>query len=258
MAEVLYTPWGATDYRDAFDLFTAIGVSPFGSVHVSFWSYDLRQAMCAADCLTPANWKTDFVDLGTSEGWSTSLLVEESGRVHVAYRPYGEGTDPSINVSEELRYATCGEVGSGTCAEVGPMGWPSRSVDPVGGRYAFLAIDATGGLHLGHYSRDEGLRYSTCATACLTADAWQSVTVSPAAPWNSFMSLTLDGHGRRHIVFEDDGQNLAYATCASDCTVASSWRALKVHEWGEWVTLAVDDNGRVHTVFVDGALPYLH
>lgn len=68
--------------------FTSIAVDRFGRVHASYLSEgqgNLKYATCAKQCEEAASWRAAIVDATPGVGMSTSLALEDNGRVHVAY-----------------------------------------------------------------------------------------------------------------------------------------------------------------------------
>jgi hypothetical protein len=73
-------------------LYTSLAVDAGGRLHVSYQDWTnghLKYATCAADCALTANWQAATVDAAGSVGFSTSLAVDGSGRLHVSYYDNG-------------------------------------------------------------------------------------------------------------------------------------------------------------------------
>jgi hypothetical protein len=152
---------------------------------------NLKYATCIAGCTTAANWQTVAVDAPGVVGYYTSLAVDGSAGVHVAYQDA---------TNSNLKYATC----PADCATA--ANWDTVTVDSMGnvGAYASLAVDGSGRVHVSYRDvTNTDLEYATCATACATADSWRRVSVDAASDVGSFASLAVDGSGRVHVSYFD-------------------------------------------------------
>src|SRR2546426_45762 len=73
-------------------------------------------------------------------GYSASLAVDGSGRLHVSYADFTNG---------DLKYATC----AADCTS--PSSWQTTALDHTGNLggedYTSLAVDASGGVHVSYF-----------------------------------------------------------------------------------------------------------
>jgi hypothetical protein len=183
--------------------YTSLAVGAAGRLHVSYWDTnndDLKYATCAADCDAAAGWQAVTVDAAGSVGWYTSLAVDAGGRLHVSYLDNTNGT---------LKYATC----AANCETA--ANWQAATVDAAAGRvglYTSLAVDAGGRLHVSYQDWTNGhLKYATCAADCALTANWQAATVDAAGSVGFSTSLAVDGSGRLHVSYYDNGNsNLKY------------------------------------------------
>jgi Bacterial Ig-like domain len=225
--------------------FNSLVVEPGGRVHVAYYDQtadNLRYATCASDCAAPANWQTGMIDSSGGMGPGVSLVRDAGGRLHATYYDA---------VGDDLRYATCG----GSCQS--QANWETATVDSGGdvGQYTSLAVDGAGRLHVSYYDNGSvDLRYATCGGGCTVAANWQTVTVDAAGEVGFFPSLVVQGT-RVDIAYYDLGnQDLKYATCASDCSVAGNWQATTVDgagSVGAEPSLRLDAAGRAHLLYYD-------
>ncbi|HEX9704348.1 MAG TPA: hypothetical protein VGA20_03810 [Gemmatimonadales bacterium] len=200
----------------------------------------LKYATCAADCGTRANWATTIVDgphPDTSGSLTfSSLEVDGTGRLHVS----------SGGGMSGLRYATC-SVDCGTAAS-----WQTVTVSGSAraGRYAALAADGIGRVHISSYDERGALLYASCQADCAAAVNWHVVIVDVPGSWGWGTAVAVDDAGRIHLVY-DGTAGLKYATCAANCAAAGNWRVASVRGPSSTgipstTSLAVDTRGRVH------------
>ena len=123
--------------------YSSVAVDGSGRLHVSYFeetTADLRYATCAAGCTTAGNWQTVAADQTGDVGYSTSLALDASGRVHVSYADFTNG---------DLKYATC----AADCTS--PGSWQTTALDHTGNLggedYTSLAVDASGGVHVSYF-----------------------------------------------------------------------------------------------------------
>jgi len=123
-----------------------------------------------------------------------------------------------------------------------------------------VAVDGSGRVHVSYYS--SALKYATCAASCTTAASWQTVAVDPSGYVGRYSSLAVDGSGRVHVSYNDlTNHALGYATCAANCTTATSWQTALADQGGGSVgyytsvgyhtSVAVDGSDRVHVSYWD-------
>jgi hypothetical protein len=215
---------------------SSLALGGSGRVHIA---YDAAQGLkfgtCAAACDATASWQTVGLDTVTIR---TSLDVDASGRVHVAY-------DRSGNA---LKYATCA---AGCEASAS---WDTVTVDPATMGRASLTVEPNGRVHVTYRASQSDFRYATCDQSCADVGSWQGVTVDDVSVLSS--SVAVDASGRVHISYIAAAfvGLLKYATCATDCTAAASWKVTFLDVGGGALassSLAVDSSGRVHIAFYD-------
>lgn len=188
-------------------------------------------------------WETVTVDAGGSVGAYTSLVLDQSGGVHVTYVD---------NTNLDLKYATC----VADCAMA--ANWQTVTVDAAGdvGANSSLAIDRNGALHVGYLDNtNDDLKYATCAAACAMAVNWQTVTVDAAGFVGYYTSLTVDGSQGVHVSYHDgSAQDLRYATCPATCETVTNWQTVTVDAPGNvgfYTSPVVDASGQVHLTYQD-------
>jgi hypothetical protein len=179
--------------------YTSLAVDAGGRLHVSYrggTNADLKYATCAADCAVAANWQAATVDTDGDVVLFTSLAADGSGRLHVSYFDDFYGN---------LKYATCA-AGCDAAAN-----WRTATVDAdteVVGLDNSLAVDAGGRLHVSYLDRTNGnLRYATCAADCEAIANWQAATVDADGNVGLYTSLAVDGSGRLHVSYYDNGNS---------------------------------------------------
>ncbi len=187
---------------------------------------------------TTRAWRSITLDPDGGSGKPASIR-QVGGTLHVAYTGR---SNPSVV------YATC----SADCAT--PGSWTSAVVVDHGSSPS-LAIDAGGRLHLGFHPAAFGLAYTTCEAGCV-GGLWPTVPIDQETRVAELgISLAVDGSGLLHLIYYDDSESqLKYATCASACSMASSWTAVAVDQsvGAGWSTsLALGPDGRLHVSYVD-------
>jgi len=232
---------------------TSLHVDGTERVHVSYHGgnsgdYGLKYATCAGPCTTPGDWKRVLVDsvdvfAGFHQSGYASLAVDRSGRIHVV--------DPSVfgespHFLQVLKYATCA-ADCGTAAS-----WQTVTVSGSAraGRYAALAADGIGRVHISSYDERGALLYASCQADCAAAVNWHVVIVDVPGSWGWGTAVAVDDAGRIHLVY-DGTAGLKYATCAANCAAAGNWRVASVRGPSSTgipstTSLAVDTRGRVH------------
>ena len=142
----------AVDQTGYAGAYSSLAVDGSGRLHVGYFEEtkgDLRYATCAADCTTAANWQTVAADETGDIGYSASLAVDGSGRLHVSYADFTNG---------DLKYATC----AADCTS--PSSWQTTALDHTGNLggedYTSLAVDPSGGVHVSYFDDTNGdLKY---------------------------------------------------------------------------------------------------
>ena len=229
-------------------LLSSLAQDAGGRLHMSYAYSDgtdsnLKYATCAAQCSTAASWQTVIVQSSNQVGEFSSLAVDGTGRIHVAYADFTSG---------DTRYATC----AANCSTA--ASWQLASIDAVrDGAYASLTVDGSSRVHVSYFDFTNGdLRYATCATSCANAASWQSATVDAPGTVGRWTSLAVQS-GRIHISYYDQSSaDLKYATCAVDCLVTASWQRVTVDATGtvgEQNSLEVDASGTIHVSYWDAS-----
>ncbi len=123
------------------------------------------------------------------------------------------------------------------------------------GEQTSLALDEAGGVHASHVG-DGNVTYSTCASMCTTASAWQSAVIDGGG---RSTSLRVDGNGRRHLVYYGANNELRYATCAAQCESPPSWTIATIDPitGDSRVSLALDRSGALHVAYYDAGFQFL-
>ncbi len=199
-------------------LWSALAVSQDGAKEVAYLGKtgstgDLRYAVCQSGCGQAANWFRVVLDqIGPSFGGGTpTLAIGGDGRRHITYYHRGK---------EELRYATC--VSNCTNASM----WVRSIIDTDAGLHSSFVLAGPFGLrHVSYYDAVQGnLEYARCGSNCGSAINWKKVTVASSGDIGLYPSLAVEPNNRVHLTFYGaTGSALYYATCATNCFVASSW-----------------------------------
>jgi hypothetical protein len=219
---------------------SALALGQGGTKEVSYrtggFNLDLRFAVCLTACGQAVNWFRVLLDQTSVGGYpssGTSLVIGPDGRRHISYFDGGEG---------DLRYATC----AGGCYSA--LGWQNSLIDIGGvGPHSSLAVGPWGVLHVSYYDYTNGnLKYARCGFDCGGARSWKKVTVASLGDVGLYPSLAVEANGRVHVSFySQSGTALYYATCNTNCTMASSWtRAVLdgvLSAAGEYPSLAARD-----------------
>ena len=168
---------------------TSIAVDSNGGVHISYFDQDQEDLVLASR--GGAGWSLSTVDSDGTSGMFSSLVIDGSGRFHIAYL---QRTGISSGV---VKYATKGSDGSG---------WEIRDVDEldslsigfIGARnITSLALDSDGSPWI-VYSDERELKL-----AIWTGAEWQHDTVveSAAGDLGQLVSLKLDSNDDPHIAY---------------------------------------------------------
>ena len=174
----------------------------------------------------------------------TSLIVDATGRIHVAYSQDG---------ISNLRYATC----EADCAQ--STSWTHATVDTTSKSGFFNSIRAGGGaLHIVYqvYSGQGRLRYATCSANCLQTASWQAITLDSVGNTGHDAALAASPAGQLHATYLESVPvpgglwRVKYATCTTACNNPASW-ASAVIDSAVFVdassrALAVDAGGHLH------------
>ena len=125
------------------------------------------------------------LDSGNNVGSFTSLAIDGSGNLHVAYADSTAGT---------LRYLET-DPGFGNVDKV--------LVDqPKSGRWNALAVDSKNGVHISTY--DFGDADVHLATKAAGASAFTVTPVETSGSVGRFTGIAVDDAGGAHVVYTDD------------------------------------------------------
>jgi hypothetical protein len=221
----------AVDWREpkSFDLGSDRGlrVDAAGNPHIAYGGCSLYYAWYDG-----VDWHYETADNAAMVGLNASLVLDEDGDPHIAYR------DLSNN---DIKYAY--RDGSG---------WHTGIIDPGGGDYTSLALDEGGYGHISYVSQS-GLTY-----AYQDDTGWYTRTVdsqTTGGGWNGINSLALDEDGYPHIGYYVEfidvviQQNLRYAY-----QDATGWYTQTVDgsgQVGNHPSLALDSAGKPHISYRD-------
>ena len=222
------------------------------------------------------SWHTEYVESPHDVGESSSLAIDENGRIYIAYscdnhlclayKDEGNWQIETVDSSPEVgRYASLALDSSGNphiayyddnlgnlkYAHYDGSSWQIETVDssPEVGRYASLALDVSGNPHIAYYDDNLGnLKY-----AHYDGSSWQIETVDSSPEVGRYASLALDVSGHPHIAYYDDNlENLKYAHYDG-----TSWQIERVDssfEVGTYASLALDGSGNPHIAYYDDNL----
>lgn len=240
--------WATTiaDEGENVGTHTSLALDGGGGVHVMYrdlGNSHLKHATCTEACTSTSGWDTVTVDTESNSGEWSSLAIDGAGALHVAYHDVGNSS---------LKYAVC------TSECTAGENWETVTVDndgfiTLGGS---LALGSAGRIHVAYYESTSGdLKYATCSTDCTASESWDVTVALADGDVGRYTSLALDASGRLHVSYQVAGAaDLAYATCAGNCTSSGSWQSTVVEDEGEvgrWTSIGVDGNGRIHVVHHD-------
>jgi hypothetical protein len=199
--------WAATVADSASSYYPSIAVDQSGQPHVVAYAAltgDLRYSTCSNinNCYISANWQTIAVDKTLGDvGFGTSIAVEPSGRLDVAY----------YNISlTTLKFATC----TNGCLTLGSWEVGTADSDPTGdvGWYPSLALDALNRMFVSYYdgAPHAYLKFASCAVACTATGSWRHAPVDLTTNAGLQSSIRVDATGRVHIAYRGAAGGLSY------------------------------------------------
>ena len=220
--------------------YTSIAVTPSGAVHVGYVAFGgdgqsgdprLRYAHKPAD----GEWSRENVVLSGSSGSHSSVGVDSSGAVHIAY----------LN-------STGGDLKLGYATRSSPdASWTLDTVDEDGrpGAWPALTIDSADNLHVSYYNE---VGYSDLKYARRPVGGeWTTETVDAEGSVGADSSIYVTVSGDRHIAYTDaTGPSLRYISRPA----AGSWSQSVTVQSGFAgnvldTALVVDDDGAVHIAY---------
>ncbi|MBN1887776.1 MAG: carboxypeptidase regulatory-like domain-containing protein [Thermoflexales bacterium] len=223
-----------------------LALDDFNRPHISYYySEDLNYAWHDGSA-----WYTETVDKGGERTYvwkCTSLALDGSGRPHISYL---DG-----NPNYDLKYAQREAAAAETAGHAGST-WRIEIVASTGlvGQSNSLALDGLGQPHLSYWSDwgdyPPGLKY-----AWHDGSTWHTESVD-SEPWyndeGEYNSLALDGTGRPHISYSNDGLKYAQREVAGHD--GSIWHIETVDSaWGiEYNSLALDGMEQPHISYTTG------
>ena len=113
-----------------------------------------------------------------------------------------------------------------------------------------LAIAPNGTLHIAFMA--PGIKFGTasCSAMCGDSTGWVHEPLLPNG--GPYVTLAVDGQGRRHVAFVDTTYRIKYGT-----SVAGSWQFVSVSAAGVgFPHMAVEAGGRAHIAWSSGKLEY--
>ena len=123
------------------------------------------------------------------------------------------------------------------------------------GTYTSIALDSNDAVHISYYRIADGLKYATCSNNCTNASNWDIVSINSGSHRIGTTSIAIDSNDGVHISFYDENNDdLDYATCSSGCTSASNWDIVSVDTTGTvgpYNSIAIDSNDGIHISYKD-------
>jgi len=195
----------------------SIALDRVDRVHISYVRYDYVHPTLEYATNASGPWVTTTLPSPGDLGSGTSVVVDDSERVHISYID---------ETNESLKYATNA---SGA--------WVTETVCPADRfGHTSIALDGSGNVHISHPGNV--LEYTTNVSG-----AWVTETVDSSRGY--FSSIALDSAGKAHISY---GNN-KYATNASGV-----WTTEALGEefpFEGYPSIAVDSADQVHIAYLD-------
>ena len=129
---------------------------------------------------------------------------------------------------KNLNYATC----DASCAIAG--NWTKIAPDTTGtvGQYGSLAFDIEKPRISYYDNTNNKLKYASCDANCTVAGNWTLVTVDPTTNRGQYTSLAIDSGTPRIAYYDVTQDDLRYASCDANCTVAGNWTLVAIDTVG--------------------------
>jgi hypothetical protein len=129
-------------------------------------------------CQNHTMWQIEVVDGSGGAGAFSSLVIDRSGNLHLAY---------SNQARTALRYAFRARA---------QKRWDKTTIDQMGGSFEALAVDSHGSAHIAYNSpKSIGLHY-----ASWDGKQWQKILIDPAKTGHQ-TSIQLDSNGNPRISY---------------------------------------------------------
>ncbi len=154
----------------------------------------------------------------------------------------------------------------GTGGSGGGTGIAHLTFVEAGSYYPVVVAGADGTFHLLSTAQiaPSVVTYARCAANCEAQSSWGTTVIESGAPLTSNPRLAIGSDGRLHAMFERSttagGYDTVYATCASNCSAASSWTKLSITPVTGQANAAfrgapfvVDSAHRVSAILVSGS-----
>jgi len=259
LAYTTYTSWAETLVYMNYDGttwtdYTVSSSAHFGPIGIAVDSNNhphISHAVNGADqcgnglriaSYTGTAWAYDTVDAGNNRGCESSIVIDESDNIYIAYQ------DRSAS---KLKIAT-DKSGS----------WDSYLVDTgtslsnlYPGYMTSMALDQEGQFHIAHFDeKEDDLRYSTGSPN----GGWNTEIIDSSGHTGRDPSIVVDAANQPHIVYHTwSGQNLKYATIDP---AISDWKVSTIAnnaDVGEGNSIFIDGNGIMHVAFNDATADVL-
>ena len=230
-----YASAGSRWYVDSVassSAYSSLALEKDGTPHISFTSNSAPKKVRFATRSTSTGWSMTTVDSSSAEYITTSLVIDATGRAHIAYFD---------NTNKDVYYAT----GTGP----GWAGWSKTFIDggtPVMSSNPAIAVDNDNLPHLLYYdSTNKRLRH-----AWQTSGGWSYETVSPGPIRCIAAAFGQDGVLHAAWMGNTDADTLYYARRAG-----GSWAKEIVETAGSFtstgnISMVVDGEGRAHVSYM--------
>ena len=183
------------------------------------------------------------IDSNGNVGEYTSIAIDSNGFKHISYHDDTNGN---------LKYAT--DI-TGSWVTISVSANPGHMTTYQHGTYTSIALDSNDAVHISYYRIADGLKYATCSNGCTNASNWDIVSINTGSHRIGTTSIAIDSNDGVHISFYDDNNDdLDYATCSSNCTSASNWDVISVDTTGTvgpYNSIAIDSNDGIHISYKD-------
>jgi hypothetical protein len=211
----------------------SVAVEPLGKVHISYYhrsNHDLMYATNTPNSLIFTTEVIDGSDPGIDSGYDSSIDVDATGKVHIAYF-YALNVSPWYGI----KY-TSGNSGSWATPQSVATGWYERPS---------VVIDSVGKAHISYFDvPNRDLRYATNKT-----DGWTYEKIdgdTNDVGW--FSSIALYNDIPRVVYYDATARGVRYAY--RGLSTWTSW-AVENASWGAaYASMAIDSTGKAHTSYL--------